>query len=248
MYLFKFSHQQISQSSDFVRKVKEKLTKQLPGSNIDSCFQSDSEIEQMFANANPLQSMHTQKSLNNSMHLQKFTNCPTPDSIFSTGSASIYSNLIGRSNSSAFMMPEKLQIVKPLEGSQTLQQWQKLGTPNLACLFEARPGISIKGNSPDEATLQNKRPLNKKYAHDSNLYLDEDDGVNLDMYDDDADEDDFDFNFFNNKTTLNHQADSDSNENANTNYPNKYALSYLKIMKTQIICQESQRTDLLLFY
>jgi hypothetical protein len=37
----------VSQSSDFIRKVKQKLTKQLPGSaNVDS-MQSDSEVEMM---------------------------------------------------------------------------------------------------------------------------------------------------------------------------------------------------------
>lgn len=73
--------------------------------------------------------------------VRQFTNCPTPDSMFSTGSASIYSNLIARSNS--FLLPEKLQIVKPIEGSQTLQHWQQLARPNLGCLFETRPGMCI---------------------------------------------------------------------------------------------------------
>ena len=38
---------QASQSSDFIKKVKEKLSKQIPGSNIDSCLPSDSEIDLM---------------------------------------------------------------------------------------------------------------------------------------------------------------------------------------------------------
>lgn len=79
----------------------------------------------------------------------KFTNCPTPDSVLSTGSASIYSSLLIKSSS--FMFPERLQIVKPIEGSQTLQHWQYLATPNLGCLFEERPGIRIKGNHEQQA-------------------------------------------------------------------------------------------------
>lgn len=47
------------------------------------------------------------------------------------------------------MLPEKLQIVKPIEGSQTLQHWQYLATPTLGCLFEERPGIRVKGNYDD---------------------------------------------------------------------------------------------------
>lgn len=38
---------QTSQSSEFVKKVKEKLSKQIPGSNIDSCLPSDSEVDLM---------------------------------------------------------------------------------------------------------------------------------------------------------------------------------------------------------
>ena len=46
-------------------------------------------------------------------------------------------------------LPDKLQIVKPIEGSQTLQHWQQLATPNLGCLIEPRPGIYIKGKDPN---------------------------------------------------------------------------------------------------
>ncbi|XP_076344287.1 trafficking kinesin-binding protein 1-like isoform X4 [Tachypleus tridentatus] len=41
--------------------------------------------------------------------------------------------------------PEKLQIIKPLEGSQTLHQWKRLATPHLGGIFETRSGIQIKG-------------------------------------------------------------------------------------------------------
>ena len=143
---------------------------------------------------------HNQKHSNTSMHSQKLAHCPTPDSMLSTGSASVYSNLMGRSNS-AFMLPEKLQIVKPLEGSQTLQHWQNLGKPNLGCLFEKRPGISIKGNSPDE-TIKRQTIKEKRVIQETNFYQeeeeDDDDGVNLDMYEEEEDED-VDLNFFSTK-------------------------------------------------
>ncbi|KAM4632762.1 trafficking kinesin-binding protein 1 [Polymixia lowei] len=42
-------------------------------------------------------------------------------------------------------LPEKLQIVKPLEGSATLHAWQQLAQPNLGGLLDHRPGVVTKG-------------------------------------------------------------------------------------------------------
>lgn len=64
----------------------------------------------------------------------------TPDSIMSTGS----SNMSNLSNSSQ-PWRKKLELVVPLEGSQTLQQWTRLATPSLAGILEDRPGIRIRG-------------------------------------------------------------------------------------------------------
>ncbi|XP_057331785.1 trafficking kinesin-binding protein milt isoform X2 [Microplitis mediator] len=69
--------------------------------------------------------------------------CRTPDSIMSTGS---YGNLSGFSgNSSSWRLPEKLQIVKPMEGSQTLHHWSQLATPTLGGLLDERPGVKTRG-------------------------------------------------------------------------------------------------------
>uniref|UniRef100_A0A182P5H1 Trafficking kinesin-binding protein milt n=1 Tax=Anopheles epiroticus TaxID=199890 RepID=A0A182P5H1_9DIPT len=82
--------------------------------------------------------------------------CRTPDSIMSTGS----SGLSGLSSSSAagngqWRLPEKLQIVKPIEGSQTLHHWSRLATPTLSGLLEERPGVTIRGGRGlDELGLQ----------------------------------------------------------------------------------------------
>ncbi|XP_040213156.1 trafficking kinesin-binding protein 2 isoform X2 [Rana temporaria] len=46
------------------------------------------------------------------------------------------------------LLPEKLQIVKPLEGSQTLHQWQQLAQPNLGTILDPRPGVITKGFKP----------------------------------------------------------------------------------------------------
>ncbi|XP_017893663.1 trafficking kinesin-binding protein milt isoform X1 [Ceratina calcarata] len=67
--------------------------------------------------------------------------CRTPDSIMSTGSSG---NLSGYS-SNAWRIPEKLQIVKPIEGSQTLHHWTQLATPTLGGLLEERPGVKTRG-------------------------------------------------------------------------------------------------------
>ncbi|KAI5697369.1 hypothetical protein M8J75_009232 [Diaphorina citri] len=82
-----------------------------------------------------------------------FPDCPrTPDSVLSTGSA--YS--AGGVSSSGihlhhgqWKVPEKLQIVKPLEGSATLQHWTELATPSLSNILDERPGVKVRGSAMD---------------------------------------------------------------------------------------------------
>ncbi|OXA61603.1 Trafficking kinesin-binding protein 1 [Folsomia candida] len=47
-------------------------------------------------------------------------------------------------------LPEKLQIVKPLEGSSTLQVWSSLATPHLGNLLDKRPGVQTRVERPVE--------------------------------------------------------------------------------------------------
>ncbi|XP_019958905.1 trafficking kinesin-binding protein 2 isoform X2 [Paralichthys olivaceus] len=64
---------------------------------------------------------------------------------------SSYSNLSELSfSSSAFktFLPEKLQIVKPMEGSLTLHHWQQLAKPHLATILDPHPGVVTKGFRP----------------------------------------------------------------------------------------------------
>ncbi|XP_017771785.1 PREDICTED: trafficking kinesin-binding protein milt isoform X2 [Nicrophorus vespilloides] len=61
--------------------------------------------------------------------------CRTPDSLMSTGSMAYQQ----------WRLPEKLQIVKPMEGSQTLHHWSQLAQPTFGGLLEERPGVKIKG-------------------------------------------------------------------------------------------------------
>ncbi|XP_045179167.2 trafficking kinesin-binding protein 1-like isoform X3 [Mercenaria mercenaria] len=71
--------------------------------------------------------------------------CRTPDSMFSANSG--YMSMTGSSGNPYYKMPEKLRIVKPLEGSVTLRQWQRLATPHLGGIFESRPGVRMKGEN-----------------------------------------------------------------------------------------------------
>ena len=48
-------------------------------------------------------------------------------------------------------LPDKLRIVKPIEGSLTLHNWSRLATPHLSGVLEERCGVTIKGN--DKAGL-----------------------------------------------------------------------------------------------
>lgn len=66
--------------------------------------------------------------------------CRTPDSIMSTGLS-----CISGVSSQPWRLPDKLQIIKPMEGSQTLGHWSKLATPTLGGLLEDRPGVKTRG-------------------------------------------------------------------------------------------------------
>jgi len=63
--------------------------------------------------------------------------CRTPDSIMSTGSSGV----------SSWKLPEKLQIVKPLEGSLTLHQWSQLARPTLGTALDERPCVIARGQA-----------------------------------------------------------------------------------------------------
>lgn len=68
------------------------------------------------------------------------TGIRTPDSIMSTGSSGL-----SCISSNHWRLPEKLQIIKPMEGSQTLHAWNRLATPTLGGLLDERPGVTIRG-------------------------------------------------------------------------------------------------------
>ncbi|XP_067405001.1 trafficking kinesin-binding protein 2 isoform X2 [Emydura macquarii macquarii] len=75
--------------------------------------------------------------------------CCTPiESCLSVGTNSEFTDFSGSSTCLRVLLPEKLQIVKPLEGSQTLFHWQQLAQPNLGTILDPRPGVVTKGFTP----------------------------------------------------------------------------------------------------
>ncbi|KAL4616919.1 trafficking kinesin-binding protein 1-like [Arapaima gigas] len=74
------------------------------------------------------------------------------DSVMSLGTH--HSGLSVYSFSSRSYLPEKLQIVKPLEGSVTLHQWQQLAQPHLGGILDSRPGVVTKGFRSLEMDLE----------------------------------------------------------------------------------------------
>ncbi|KAF1613390.1 Trafficking kinesin-binding protein 2, partial [Eudyptes chrysolophus] len=72
--------------------------------------------------------------------------CSTPtESCCSLGTNSEFTDLSASSSNLRVLLPEKLQIVKPIEGSQTLFHWQQLARPNLGTILDPRPGVVTKG-------------------------------------------------------------------------------------------------------
>ncbi|XP_060113095.1 trafficking kinesin-binding protein 2 [Heteronotia binoei] len=70
------------------------------------------------------------------------------ESCVSLGSGLEFTDSSASSSSIRSLLPEKLQIVKPLEGSQTLFHWQQLAQPNLGTILDPRPGVVTKGFTP----------------------------------------------------------------------------------------------------
>ena len=73
----------------------------------------------------------------------------TPESIFSNLSASTGSGL------SQYRYPKKLEIVKPLEGSYTLNHWKGLATPAMTGLLHENERVKVRGEiGLDELGMQ----------------------------------------------------------------------------------------------
>ncbi|XP_014814563.1 PREDICTED: LOW QUALITY PROTEIN: huntingtin-associated protein 1 [Calidris pugnax] len=86
------------------------------------------------------------------------------DSVVSTGTNCSGGSEItvgsGFSLSSLTYLPDKLQIVKPLEGSVTLHHWQQLARPNLGGILVPRPGVLTKDFRQLDTDLEEVYNLN----------------------------------------------------------------------------------------
>ncbi|XP_038937578.1 trafficking kinesin-binding protein 1 isoform X5 [Rattus norvegicus] len=94
------------------------------------------------------------------------------ESIMSLGTHSRFSEFTGFSGmsfSSRSYLPEKLQIVKPLEGSATLHHWQQLAQPHLGGILDPRPGVVTKGFRTLDVDLDEVYCLNDFEEDDTEL-------------------------------------------------------------------------------
>uniref|UniRef100_A0A663DUG9 Huntingtin-associated protein 1 n=1 Tax=Aquila chrysaetos chrysaetos TaxID=223781 RepID=A0A663DUG9_AQUCH len=86
------------------------------------------------------------------------------ESIVSTGTTYSGSSELtagsGFSLCSLTYLPDKLQIVKPLEGSVTLHHWQQLARPNLGGILVPRPGVLTKDFRQLDIDLEEVYSLN----------------------------------------------------------------------------------------
>jgi trafficking kinesin-binding protein 1 len=62
--------------------------------------------------------------------------CRTPESIMST---------LSSVSTNRWQMPKKLEIVKPMEGSMTLNQWKGLATPTFGGLLQENIHVKVRG-------------------------------------------------------------------------------------------------------
>lgn len=108
----------------------------------------------------------------------------------STGSSGLSSL-----SSSHWRLPKKLEIIKPMEGSQTLHHWNRLATPTLGGLLDERPGVTIRGGrgldelglhlyslsdveeDADENPVKQYQTYNSIYTYTNSTVMHPDDGT-----------------------------------------------------------------------
>uniref|UniRef100_I3JJT3 Trafficking kinesin protein 1 n=1 Tax=Oreochromis niloticus TaxID=8128 RepID=I3JJT3_ORENI len=101
------------------------------------------------------------------------------ESLFSLSShTSVGSIWSGYSFTPRSYLPEKLQIVKPLEGSATLHAWQQLAQPHMGALLDHRPGVVTKGFR----TLAHEQEQEQEQEDNWQLDQPEEDEVSCDSF------------------------------------------------------------------
>uniref|UniRef100_A0A3B4ATT9 Uncharacterized protein n=1 Tax=Periophthalmus magnuspinnatus TaxID=409849 RepID=A0A3B4ATT9_9GOBI len=142
------------------------------GQDLESALQSLSARQQSHSSERPFFDVERERKLRALAHSEEVEGSSgflTPnDSITSSPAASTstnYSNGSSRhscssSGGSRSYLPDRLQIVKPLEGSVTLHQWQQLAKPNLGGILHPRPGVLTKDFRELEVDIQHVYSLN----------------------------------------------------------------------------------------
>ena len=57
-----------------------------------------------------------------------------------------------------------MRIIKPLEGSLTLHQWQRLAKPSLEGIFEERKGVVMRGSRVNNLTITEEDQISGKFS------------------------------------------------------------------------------------
>ncbi|KAK7930259.1 hypothetical protein WMY93_006654 [Mugilogobius chulae] len=142
------------------------------GQDLEAALRSLSDRQQSHSSDRPFFDVERERKLRALAHTEEGEGSSgflTPnDSIASSPAASTstnYSNGSSRhscssSGGSRSYLPDRLQIVKPLEGSVTLHQWQQLAKPNLGGILHPRPGVLTKDFRELEVDIQHVYSLN----------------------------------------------------------------------------------------
>lgn len=143
------------------------------GQDLEAALRSLSARQQNHSSERPFFDVERERKLNalaaNCEEGEGSSGFLTPnDSLVSSPAASTgtnYSNgssrhSCGSSGGSRSYLPDRLQIVKPLEGSVTLHQWQQLAKPNLGGILHPRPGVLTKDFRELEVDIQHVYSLN----------------------------------------------------------------------------------------
>ncbi|OQV12227.1 putative Trafficking kinesin-binding protein 1 [Hypsibius exemplaris] len=90
---------------------------------------------------------------------EQFRNCATPDSAMSLGAASdtSFHHRPGYAD-----VTDRLQLVKPMQGSEILRKWQQLATPQINGFLDARPGIYTAGQNAEADQIATEQVAARK--------------------------------------------------------------------------------------
>ncbi|KFP70328.1 Trafficking kinesin-binding protein 2, partial [Acanthisitta chloris] len=148
------SHTQMAQRSHFEKNLKNTPNPDQPGTPENSDLVTALHRLSLRRQNYLSEKQFFEEEWDRKMHLlaeqkEEGSGCSTPtESSSSLGTNSEFTDLSASSGNLRVLLPEKLQIVKPIEGSQTLFHWQQLAQPNLGTILDPRPGVVTKGFTP----------------------------------------------------------------------------------------------------